>query len=450
MTPLVSLRKTTFVSALLLAVTIAGCDDTSSDTSITSPAGTGSGGASAGSGAGTGGAAGTAGTGGAGGAAAGCAGMGGKAQGGAGMAGAGMAGATGMGGASGATEIARLTAPTGEGFGEAVIAAAGNELLVAYTRVNQARDVHVEAQRFSREKASIGAPIGSPISLHTYNLYTGQMAPLENGFHGNLSMATDGNRYVLCWGELSQRECAAIPVGAGEAVVASIVPASGDYVYVSRVVHGAAGWFAFTRSNLTTGNKPVALELGEDASLSQVHQLQTPAVLGGVLATATASGFAVVSTYTSNSWLTRLGPDLKPTGNSLDLGLVATGIAASGDVVSAVGETAVVRVDESDHLTTSPLGGQSLKRNVFAFKDGTFGVTWTESDKTLLAPIDAANQVGAIEQVGQSPSGIHFLTPRVAVSEDGVFFASPHPDGEFEIFYNQVFPTLRVTRLVQP
>lgn len=437
MSPPCLLRELAFLSTLSLAVTIAGCGDSSSVVRASTPAGGTAGAGGGGGGAAQGGSVASGGEGG----------LSGK-SGQAGVAGQGGA-AAGVGGAGGAaSELARLTAPEGEGFGEAVIAAAGSELLVAYTRLNEAREVQVEVQRFSRAKASLGAALGAPMLLHTYALTAGQLAYLSGGFHGNLSLATDGDRYMLCWGEQWARGCAAIPVGEGPATVASVVLNEGELAHPSQVVHGSAGWFAFTTSSAPVGYAPVALELGLDASLQKIHPLELPLQVDRLLVTPTPSGFAVVAIAPGlKAYLVRFGPDLTPSGQPLALGTRITWLASSGEVVSAVGPEAVVTIDALDQVTTMPLGGQGLFRNIVASGNGAFGVTWSSLDQSLFCTVDAAQQVSEIRQVGQSPKELSFLTPSAAFTDEGFFFASPHPDGQFEVFYNAVFPTLRVTHL---
>jgi hypothetical protein len=351
----------------------------------------------------------------------------------------GAGGAGGSGGSGGAacgaldaTEIASLSAPAGQGFGEAVIAASANEVAVAYTRWSESEDVAVEVQRFSLN----GAALGAPVLLHGYHVCCGQLA--NGGFYGALSMATDGSRYMMCWAEAQQIGCAALPVGGGDASFSAIDPGQGQLVRSPHVVHGASGWRVFY-----SAESPVAVALDD-----QAKALGAPVSVPGTLAAATTSGFAVASTEGKGAF--RLDSTLKTVSGPLPIDGPIDGIATLGDIVSVVGGSSETRIDPEDHLTPTLLADSNGFHRMAAAPRKVFvGVAWSSTLDPVIrfSAVDSVSHAGPIQRVGCAAG---YVVPAIAATDDAFFVAAPSPEGAHEIFYNQVYPTLRVTRLSQP
>lgn len=109
-----------------------------------------------------------------------------------------------------------------------------------YSRwIEQSRDILVYFQRFALD----GAALGDPALLHTYNENAGQYA--ANGFYGRSTIATDGSRFVACWGEALQVGCAAVTAGSGEVSFHAIVPGNNDFAFAPNVTFGPSGFRVF-------------------------------------------------------------------------------------------------------------------------------------------------------------------------------------------------------------
>jgi hypothetical protein len=352
--------------------------------------------------------------------------------------GSGGSGAGGSGGDAGSTcavggDLANLVAPAGEGFGEAVVVAAGSEAAVTVTRWQQSRDVTVELQRINVG----GAVLGSPIPLHTYHVCCGQLA--IGDFYGGVSMTTDGSRYLLCWGEAYQIGCATVPVGGGNASFSALLPTAPNVFITSpHVALGPSGWYVF----YLDGSTALAQLLGDDAK-----PMGAPVAVPEGLVTGTTSGFAVVSRM--GAGVSRLGPDLKTTAGPIPFAPTPSAIVALGDALSIVGEGSETRIDASNQSTQTVLADSTAPYAMaVAPRQGAVGVVWRSGNDALrFRAVDAASHAGPVEDVGCVGYGI---APSISAVSDGFLVATPDPAGTFQIFYAPLSPTIRVAHVPQP
>jgi hypothetical protein len=335
-----------------------------------------------------------------------------------------------------ATDFAELTAPDGEGFYEAAIAATATEVGLVYSRwIEETRDILVYFQRFSLD----GAALGDPVVLHTYNENAGQYA--ANGFYGRPTIATDGSRFVACWGEAYQVGCAAVTAGSGEASFHLIVPGNNVSAFAPNVTFGPSGFRVFYLGPAVT---PTTVALDQQASPTG---LTVTVPVAALMAVATDAGYVGGARGSVEAF--RLGPDLQPVGDPIELPNVATGIAWLGDAVSVVGGFAETRIDAAGKAKSVILvtGDEPQGMAVAPWKGGA-GVVWSSMDRHLrLSVVSPSSEPGPILDVGCSEDQ---SVPSIAAVPDGLLVASPRPEGAHEIFYGKAYPRLRITHVKIP
>jgi hypothetical protein len=368
------------------------------------------------------------------------------------------AGAGGAGGATcenlDGTEFANLTAPTGEGEGyrEAVIVATETEVALASLR-HQASTRHyygqviVEVQRFTLA----GAPIGAPILVKTY-----EQTRRPNG---ELTMATDGREFMLCWGEGDQIRCAAIEVGLGKLSLSSGIVGGGNASPVEpHVVHGASGWTLFFGSYGAC--RAVALR---DNATAKLPPVWVPASI----AVATNSGFAVVAPILGDnpapdtSQVFRLGPNLKMLKHTIKVIGTARGIAAFGDTVSVVSDGNETRISPSNQLTVTPFAGSlgnqltpMLLADSFgnqpvavAPRKGSLGLAWHSTNEVVaFTEIDPVSHFGATLRVGCAE---FFSNVSIAATAEGFLVSTRSLTDRSSTMY-PLSRILRVRRIPRP
>jgi hypothetical protein len=323
------------------------------------------------------------------------------------------------------TEIFTLE-PTGEGFGEVVIAVAGDEAAIAYT---EWIDDHNVAVRFLRI-AFDGTPKGASILLRAYHVGSGQIANPD--FYGALSMATDGSRYMLCWGDYPPVRCATVSLATGEVAQSEIASAPSG-IHRPHVAYGPSGWFLF-HGNAT------AIALGNDA-----RPMGMSITVPATLAVGTASGYAVAGGETGQVY--RLGPDLKTTAGPIELGGQTapriSAIAAMGDTLSVGGDASETRIDASNRVTKTPLGAFSLTVVASGMDGvGVAGSSW--EGVAQYRYVDNGGNVVSAKNVGCAPRD---RALSIAAAGNGFLIASLDPDSPRQVFYSQAYRGLRVVRV---
>lgn len=356
-----------------------------------------------------------------------------------GAGGAGGSGGTGTGPSAAcedldATDFAELTAPPGKGFGEAALAATDSEVALVYTRWDiEERDVTVFLQRFTIG----GAPLGEPALLHTYNVCCGQLA--VGDFYGLPSVATDGKRFVTCWGEAFQLGCASVAAGTGEVSFHAVAPKTNSFSFAPHVTAGPAGFRVFY-SDPEVSAATVALD-------EQANPIGDSVSVPAAIAVATPAGWAVASPGTVG--VSFLDASLQPLGPAVAPPDAVDGIVALGDAVAVVGGHTVTLIDAGGQVSSVPVASeQGSHRMAAAQREGDVGVAWSSSDEILrFSDVAAGIAAGPQRSVGCAMSAV---TPAIAAVSDGFLVAAPRPEGGLEAFYKTVYPRIRVTHVAVP
>lgn len=285
---------------------------------------------------------------------------------------------------------ARWEAPPDGAFGALASAAANDEGAIAYAELQEPDGAGSFAQtRIKLQRLdSTGALRGPSIELGV----------VESGNLSGLTLAGDGDRYIACWADDGQIDCATAPVGEGSASPGQSLAGVAPFLAYSSgawaLAHGVSGQIAVVRlaSNGMAVGSPVMFDAGEDAYFNLLPLL-APSPLGFVLV-----GGDEVRVRT-------LDFALSPIGDAVDLGV---GPWAFGAV--AASETGV-----AVHLS-EPYGS-----NLFLLQDGAL---------TGILPFGGGGKPGL----------------RVALIEEGTSFGMLAPDVDAngydggEIVYRMIKP----------
>lgn len=337
--------------------------------------------------------------------------------------------------------FAEITAPADHGIEEVAIAASSTHVAVAYTQWDEApREVTVFVQRYLTD----GTKQGDPVALGAFKEAHGQLAS-GDGFYGDVGVVALQDRFVACWSDGSQINCASLKNDSDAPQVHGLSQDTGSLTSSPRLIQGDNRLTVFCH----LAALPSAIPIDEDGS-PKAEAARTTGRLGAQV----SGGFAAIEDHNVGR-LQFLDHDFKPSGDAISILNRAADLAPFGDgaaLLSWCPDSRVVveqRVSPSGQIHNIPRAevGWGSRLRLSPFKDGTLSA-YTPSDGAIRLRFTDAD--GAVQPPLNAGCALPGSAPSIAAIPSGLLVAAPQAEGAHGVFYSTVVPTLRVLRVPAP